>query len=387
MRYSVRADAAKKAVELDIYDDIGQGGFFFEAVSAKYVRRFLTQNSAASEIKLRINSKGGDVLEGFAIYNLLAQHPGKVVAEVDGLAASMASVVLMAADEIHMASNARIMIHNPSGSTHGSSQDMRQLADLLDSLRDDIADAYVARTGVARDKVLQMMANETWLTAAEAKKHGFVDTITPAKTRPAAQITACLTASDLDDFSNVPESVRSAVLGTSDHNFAPVGIDATVTEDVADDVLIEVEEVNEPVQTPAQPDIAALISAAVSAALAPVVAQVSALQTQVTASASDAVTASAATFAASVSAECERAISAGKLPNSPESRAHFAAHAKDPASLSALSAFYAGAPQIVATSPFTPPATQEAAGPQLSAEQMKLCNAMGWDPKVLFAKE
>lgn len=163
-------------LEIDIYDDIGES-FCGESVSAKDVRAALKGAPNAKTIRVRVNSRGGDVFDGFAIYNLLAEHPARVEAQVDALAASMASVVIMAADEIKIAAGAMIMIHNPWAFTMGEGDDLRATADLLDKMRDQIADVYVARTGIDRDRVVQMMNDETWLNADEAKEHGFADVI------------------------------------------------------------------------------------------------------------------------------------------------------------------------------------------------------------------
>ncbi len=169
-----------ETLEIDIYDDIGES-YWGDTVSAKDIKAALKSSPNASNIKLRVNSRGGDVFDGFAIYALIQAHPAKVEAHVDGVAASMASIVIMAADTIHVAAGAMIMIHNPWAYAMGEADDLRQTADLLDTLQGTSADIYVARTGIARDEVLAMMDAETWLTAEEAKAKGFADVVTPAK--------------------------------------------------------------------------------------------------------------------------------------------------------------------------------------------------------------
>jgi ATP-dependent Clp endopeptidase proteolytic subunit ClpP len=195
-------------LELDIYDVIGES-FWSDGVTAKDVRRKLKDAKGAKLIKLRVNSGGGDVIDGFAIYNLLSQHPARVEADVDALAASMASVILMAADEIRIASNAMVMIHNPWGMEMGEADDLRRWADVLDKMRDQIADTYAARTGQPRDKLLELMAAETWLTAQEAKELGFVDKIVASKKGKAA--TRAMAGLDLSRFEKPPSEFASAV--------------------------------------------------------------------------------------------------------------------------------------------------------------------------------
>lgn len=206
--FAIRGEGSN-TLELDIYDVIGES-FWSESVSAKAVRRALKE-SKAELIKLRVNSRGGDVVDGFAIYNLLAEHPARVEADVDALAASMASVILMAADKVRVASSAMIMIHNPWTIALGEADDLRAYADVMDKWRDNIVDAYVARTGQDRDKIVAMMAAETWLTAEEAKELGFADEVKPAKQLPKKAQARAFASIDLSDFAAVPEHFQRAV--------------------------------------------------------------------------------------------------------------------------------------------------------------------------------
>ena len=128
-------------------------------------------------ITLRINSVGGDVFEAQAMYSYLKSHPANVTVRVDGLAASAASVVAMAGNKVIMPSNALMMIHNPAGGVWGEAEDMRDTAEILDKIRDTIAGVYVARTGLDREKVIEMMDSETWMTATEAHELKFCDEV------------------------------------------------------------------------------------------------------------------------------------------------------------------------------------------------------------------
>ena len=116
-------------------------------------------------ITLRINSIGGDVCQAQAMYSYLKSHPAQITVRIDGLAASAASVVAMAGDKIIMPSNALMMIHNPAGGVYGEADEMRETAEILDKIRDTIANVYVSRTGLDREKVIAMMDAETWLNA------------------------------------------------------------------------------------------------------------------------------------------------------------------------------------------------------------------------------
>jgi ATP-dependent Clp endopeptidase proteolytic subunit ClpP len=208
VRGNALAFAAKNegtSLELDIYDVIGDD-LWGEGVAAKGIRDCLKRNQSAKNIKVRINSRGGIVTDGIAIYNMLSEHPANVEVQIDALAASIASVIAMAGDSIKMASNGFVMIHNPSGMVCGDADEMRSAAEALDKMRSAIADTYVARTGQCKDSVLAAMDEETWYTAEEAKALGYIDEIIPAKKM------AAVASIDLSGFRNVPDSFRSLMI-------------------------------------------------------------------------------------------------------------------------------------------------------------------------------
>lgn len=157
--------------EILIYDAIG-AGFFDESITAKTIKDQLDSFNN-EDVAVRINSPGGDVFDGFAIYNLLNQYQGNVTVHIDGLAASAASIIAMAGNEILMAENGLMMIHNPWSFAIGSASEMRDTADLLDKIRDSIVTTYHAKTGVDKEEIAEMMANETWLNAEESIEKGF----------------------------------------------------------------------------------------------------------------------------------------------------------------------------------------------------------------------
>ncbi|MCA7928703.1 Clp protease ClpP [Burkholderia cepacia] len=160
-------------VEIRIYGDIGFWGTDADLFAAKLDEVAAT----ATSIVVAINSMGGDVFDAFAIYNAVRRYAGKVKGRVDGVAASAASLILMACDTIEMPSNARLMIHNPHTVAAGEAGDLRKLADLLESMSDSMLAAYVERSGRTEEEVRAIMDAETWLTAAQAKEQGFCDAI------------------------------------------------------------------------------------------------------------------------------------------------------------------------------------------------------------------
>jgi ATP-dependent Clp protease protease subunit len=157
---------------------------------------------SAGTIHLRINSPGGDVFDGRAIATAVAQHPSHVVAHIDGLAASAASYVAIAADAVRIADGAMVMVHNAWTLAFGNKTDLRGLADVLEKIDGTIAADYARKTGKSLDEIVAWMDAETWFTAAEALDAGLVDAIdaiTPSD--PDARANAW----NLSAFANAPK--------------------------------------------------------------------------------------------------------------------------------------------------------------------------------------
>lgn len=164
--------ARSGAGKIAIYDEIGSHGISGSAFGAA-----LNALGKVSEIDLSINSPGGSVFDGILIYNLLRRHTAKVRVTIDGVAASIASVIAMAGNEIIMPENAFMMLHNPAGAAVGTADDMRDLAEALDKIAASMVGIYATRTGLSHEEVGAMMAVETWLDASEAMSLGFADKV------------------------------------------------------------------------------------------------------------------------------------------------------------------------------------------------------------------
>lgn len=194
-----------KTAEIYIYEEIGAG--WFGGISAKSFLDEMKSVKDAEQLNIYINSAGGDVFDGLTIYNQIKRHPGKKHVEIDGIAASIASVIAMAADpgELHMAENAMMMIHNPWGMVMGYADEMRSYAETLDKVRESILSTYATREGVDQGAVSDLMDAETWLNAAEAAELGLVDIVSEEK-QMAAHI-------DLGKFryKNIPKELPTAV--------------------------------------------------------------------------------------------------------------------------------------------------------------------------------
>jgi ATP-dependent Clp endopeptidase proteolytic subunit ClpP len=162
---------ADNETTVTLYDEIGA----FGAGSKEFLADL--GKLSGQHIHLRINSPGGSVIEGTAIYNALRRHEGGLTVHIDAMAASMASVIAMAGAPVFMADNALLMIHNPWTVSMGESKDLRKEADLLDKLKVNLRNAYVRKTGMDAEEIAQMMDEETWLDAVEAVALGFADAI------------------------------------------------------------------------------------------------------------------------------------------------------------------------------------------------------------------
>jgi ATP-dependent protease ClpP protease subunit len=180
--YHIR-NAGRGMAEIAVYDEIGGWG-----ITAAEFQRELRGYGDLSLINLHIHSPGGDVFEGMAMYNLLVNHPARVDVFIDGLAASMGSVLAMAGDTITMPENAMMMIHRPWGMQGGDADDMRRYAELLDKVESNLISAYTKKTGLSDDEVRGLLATESWFTGPEAVERGFADQLAePLKAAAALQ--------------------------------------------------------------------------------------------------------------------------------------------------------------------------------------------------------
>ncbi|MEW2420447.1 head maturation protease, ClpP-related [Streptomyces nigra] len=168
--YRISNAADPDEAEVMIYDEIG--GWW--GTTADDLIAELKQVTAP-RMRVRINSPGGSVFEGIAIANALRAHPADVTVQVDAVAASIASVIAMAGDRIEMAPNSMLMIHDASGICMGNAADMEEMAELLDLISDNIADAYAARAGGTREQWRDRMRAETWYLPEDAVDNGLAD--------------------------------------------------------------------------------------------------------------------------------------------------------------------------------------------------------------------
>ncbi len=189
-----------QTADIYIYDEIGGWG-----ISARRFTEDLISLGNLSHINLHIHSPGGEVFDGIAIYNQLKNHSATITVYIDGLAASMASVIAMVGDTVIMPKNA-MMIHKPWGVSWGDANDMREYADLLDKLENVLIPAYVAKTGKTTEEITAMLEQETWLDGDECVEHGFADkVIEPVKAM------ASLTSKRIEEFSSMPSAIKNQI--------------------------------------------------------------------------------------------------------------------------------------------------------------------------------
>jgi ATP-dependent protease ClpP protease subunit len=179
--YNVRVRAsAPRAAEVFIYGDIGDSWYADSVTAAEFVRDIAALDVDA--ITVRINSYGGSVSDGIAIYNALKRHPAHITVSIDGVAVSIASLIAMAGDTVEMAENALLMIHAPWGGMYGNAAELREFADLLDTWAAAMATSYAAKTGRALDEMQALLTDgvDHWFTASQALDAKFIDATTTA---------------------------------------------------------------------------------------------------------------------------------------------------------------------------------------------------------------
>jgi len=192
--YKIEAKDGEDEAEIILYDVIG-----WPYNDAYDLIRALSQKDVKNII-VRINSPGGDVFDGMAIFNALREHPAKVTTKIEGLAASMASVIALAGDEVQAHKNTMYMIHEPWTVMAGNQYELREVADILAKLSTGSLDIYYDKSNVGKRELKAMMKEETWFTAAEAKDKGFIDTILDTG--------AAKAKFDLSIFANAPEGIE-----------------------------------------------------------------------------------------------------------------------------------------------------------------------------------
>lgn len=171
MKYAFKNEA--EVASIKIYDEIASDGW---GISVKDIDEQI-KDLGNKPLDIHINSYGGEVFEGFAIYNTLKDYKGNKTVYIDGIAASIASVIAMCGDKIVMSKASMLMIHNASGFAYGNAEEMQKVVNALEQINSVIRGIYVAKTGMSEDEIKNLMDNETYLQPQECLEYGFIDEI------------------------------------------------------------------------------------------------------------------------------------------------------------------------------------------------------------------
>lgn len=193
IEHEFKAEAIGDSTEITIYGDIGES-WWGESISANDIKEALA-SVTTDTIVVRLNSPGGDAFDGITIYNQLKNHNAKVTIYVDGLAASAASIIAMAADELIMNTGSMLMIHEASTFTWGTKADIKKTLNALEGIDKSLADIYMTRYQGERSEIDTMIQNETWFTSNEAVEIGLADKVNEVSDDSDAEV-------DAEEFKN-----------------------------------------------------------------------------------------------------------------------------------------------------------------------------------------
>jgi ATP-dependent protease ClpP protease subunit len=199
---------ASTPAEILMYEPIGKDPWGESGISSKNFKAILDQVPKDRELHIRINSRGGDVYEGFTIKSMLDEWPSKVTCTIDGVAASTASWVCAGCDEVKASRNSQMFLHDAMTIGMGNAADLRKAADMLDTTSDQIAGIYSEKCGKGVRTMRQMMKDETLLTGEEAEDLGLVDTLIEARA------IHNFTPAELDEMKSRLAAQRNSVAGT-----------------------------------------------------------------------------------------------------------------------------------------------------------------------------
>ena len=209
-RFTDAAQTESGEVELEFFGPISEYSWWGDEVTPEMFKNDLYQKGGGKPVTVLVNSPGGEVIAASVIRSILQEYPGKITADIVGLAASAATIVVTGADHIRMRESALFMIHDPSGLAMGTVDEIKQFIDILKTVKDSIVDAYQTKTKIDRDKLAKMMTDETWMTAREAKDYGFIDEVVTGSIKKTTMSNMPLGfANCLSNYANVPDALKS----------------------------------------------------------------------------------------------------------------------------------------------------------------------------------
>ncbi len=228
-------NATSTSGDIYIYGDICSYKWDDTDTTANSFKEDLDALGDITSLNIYVNSPGGSVFQGQAIYSMLRRHKAKINMYIDGVAASIASIIVMAGDSIFMPKNAMMMIHNPWTFTYGNSMDLRKQADDLDKIRESLIEAYLNKSGdnLSREKLIEIMDGETWLTAKECHEYGLCDELLEEK-----DISASTNIEILNKYKNTPKDLLEKLKTKKNNDDVDSGIKAKNAKDAEIEALI-----------------------------------------------------------------------------------------------------------------------------------------------------
>ena len=231
--WEVKAAAEEKVGEIYIYGCIVSDKWSDEDTTAMSFKNDLEALGDIETLNLYINSPGGSVFQAQAIFSILSRHKAQKNVYIDGLAASSASFLIMAADTIYMPENTTMMVHNPWTIAIGNANDFRKEAERLDKVNGGMVKAYMSHIGdkITENKLIELMDAETWMTAQEAFDYGFVDELIEAR-----DVAACIDPEMFAGYKNVPDRFKNLMRGDGYQGEAEQAKRQEIVEQVKADV-------------------------------------------------------------------------------------------------------------------------------------------------------
>lgn len=205
-RFRDAAQSESGAVELEFFGLISEFSWFGDEITPAKFKQQLYEAGKGGPITMLVNSPGGEVIAASVIRSIIQDYPGQVTADIVGLAASAATIMVTGADKIRMRESALFMIHDPSGLAFGSIDDIKAFLETLKTVKDSIIDTYETKTKLDRSKLARMMSDETWMTAREAADMGFVDEIVTGSKKMGMSVGF---ANCLSQYAHVPAGLQA----------------------------------------------------------------------------------------------------------------------------------------------------------------------------------
>ncbi len=211
-RFRDQAESESGDVELEFFGPISEYSWWGDEITPAAFKEELERKGKGQDVTVLVNSPGGDVVAASVIRTYLQEYAGKITADIVGLAASAATVMVTGADHVRMRESALFMVHDPWCIAMGNVEELKTVIDMLKTVKDSIVDTYETKTGLERDKLAKLMSDETWMTAREAENLGFIDEVVTGSIKKAqAMAIPAGFANCLNAYVNVPEALKKSL--------------------------------------------------------------------------------------------------------------------------------------------------------------------------------